>query len=111
MPEVAFVCASAEERRDNSLAASAGSDSATTAIRLGKTRSRTAASGKFPAQASAAWGSLRAHCRETFSSNVLRPSISLACKAKLAAAWGSASLHCEIILARVVWRDEPEGSF
>src|SRR3982074_2918905 len=111
MAGVALICASGVDKRDNNFVASAGWDSATTAITLGKTRSRTAASGRLAAQARAACGSLWAHCRETFSSSTLRPSSSLACKAKFAAACGSASLHCETMFANVVCRDEPDGIF
>src|SRR5437762_3167348 len=109
IPVVAFICASGVDKRESSLAASRGSDSATTAITLGKTKSRTALSDKLPAQVSAACGSLRAHCRETFSRRVLRPSTSLACMAKFAAACGSTSLHCETMFVKTVWRDGPEG--
>src|SRR4051812_21164782 len=111
MPEVADVCAAGVERRESNFAASGGSDSATTAIMLGNTWSRRAASGKLPAQAKADCGSLRAHCRETFSRSPLRPSTSLAWRANLAAACGSTSLHCATMLDRVLCRDEPAGSF
>src|SRR2546423_2309869 len=111
MPAVALVCASGVDKRESNFAASRGSDSAITAMTLGKTKSRTAFSDKFPAQASAACGSFRAHCRETFSRSVLRPSTSLAWRAKFAAACGSTSLHCETMFAKVVCRCGPEGSF
>src|SRR5437016_14624468 len=49
----AVACASGVDNRETSFAASRGSDSAMIEITLGKTESRTAASGRFPAQVSA----------------------------------------------------------
>src|SRR3954454_7459583 len=95
----ALACASPEDKRGIKEVARRGSESAKDEMMLGKTASRAAASGIFSAQLTAACGSSRAHCRETFSRSALRPSLSVVCKAKAAAERGSASPHCEMILA------------
>jgi len=61
----------------------------------GKTRSADAASGRFPAQVSAACGSLRAPDARHISSSVLRPSSSLAWSAKSPRPSDRFRFHCE----------------
>src|SRR4051794_1997937 len=106
----ALACASTEDKWETNEVACRGSESTKEEMMLGNTASREAASGRFSAQLTAAWGSRRAHCRETFWRSDVRPSFSLACKAKAAAERGSASPHCEIILANAFCRTGPAGS-
>src|SRR5438270_1088182 len=107
----AFVRASPAGSRTVKSAAWWGSSSAISEITPVKRTSRATGSETFSDQRKAPCESVRAHCRETVTSKVLRSSPLFACKANSAAPCGLEFPDWETILFNAFRRVSPSGSF